>query len=107
VVFKSLLSDKPAPVPKTTKIGLNFRKTSNEKSVNLVSPPKLYIFYVLFVAQSAQRWATDWKAGVEFPAGATVFFLSSPQRLDRPWDPPSLLSDRYRWLFPRGKAAGV
>jgi hypothetical protein len=30
-------------------------------------------------------------------------FLSSPQRPDRLWGPPSLLSDGYRWLFLGGR----
>jgi hypothetical protein len=34
------------------------------------------------------------------PTGACIF--SSPHRADRLWGLPSLLSNEYRWLFPRG-----
>jgi hypothetical protein len=37
----------------------------------------------------------------------SVRFLSSPQRPDRLWGPPSLLSNGYRQLLPRGKAGGA
>jgi hypothetical protein len=51
------------------------------------------------IAQSVWRRAKGWTAGVRFPAGARFFF--SPQRPDRLWGPPSLLSNRY----PRGGGA--
>jgi hypothetical protein len=38
--------------------------------------------------------------GVRVPEGARNF--SSPRRPDRLWGPPSLLSNEYRWHFPRG-----
>jgi hypothetical protein len=43
--------------------------------------------------------ATGWTAGIRFPAGER--FLSSPQRPDRLWGPPSLLSKEYPGWFPR------
>jgi hypothetical protein len=41
--------------------------------------------------------------GVQAPVRSRIF--SSPQRPDRFWGPPSLLSNGYRRLFPGGKAA--
>jgi hypothetical protein len=40
------------------------------------------------------------EVGVRVPVGSRIF--SSPQRPDRLWDRPSLLSHGYRGLFPRG-----
>jgi hypothetical protein len=34
--------------------------------------------------------------------GKSKIFVSTPQRLDRLWDPPSFLINGYRGLFPRG-----
>jgi hypothetical protein len=38
--------------------------------------------------------------GVRVPVGSRIF--SSPRRPDEHWGPPSLLSNEYRSLFPRG-----
>jgi hypothetical protein len=37
---------------------------------------------------------------VRVPVGSRIF--SSLRRPDRLWDPPNLLSNGYRWFFPRG-----
>jgi len=34
------------------------------------------------------------------PIGADFFFLFSSPRPNRLWGQPSLLSNRYQWLFP-------
>jgi hypothetical protein len=38
--------------------------------------------------------------GVRLPVGSRIF--TSPYRPDLLWDPPSLLSNGYRGIFPRG-----
>jgi hypothetical protein len=50
-------------------------------------------------------WLDDRGVGVRVLVGSRIF--TSPCRPDRLWVPPNLLSNRYRGLYPRGKAAGV
>jgi hypothetical protein len=52
------------------------------------------------VWNSSVSTAMGWTTGVKIPVG--VSFLSPPQHPDRLWGPPSLQSNRYRKLFPRG-----
>jgi hypothetical protein len=49
---------------------------------------------------SSNGIATGSTAGVQIPARAN--FFSSPQRPDRLWGPPSVLSNGYGGHFPRG-----
>jgi hypothetical protein len=41
----------------------------------------------------------DRGVGVRVPVGSRI--SSNPRSPDRPWDPPNLLSNGYRGLFPR------
>jgi hypothetical protein len=56
--------------------------------------------YILFIKRPAVVIATDWTTGVRFPEGER--FISSPQRSDRFWDPPSLLSYGHGRRFSSG-----
>jgi hypothetical protein len=47
----------------------------------------------------------DQKIGVRFAVGSRIF--TPPSRPDRLWGPLNLLSNGYRGLFLRGKAAGA
>jgi hypothetical protein len=47
----------------------------------------------------------DLGVGVRVPVRLRIF--SFPRRPDRPWGPPSLLSNPYRGSFTEGKAAGA
>jgi hypothetical protein len=73
----------------------------------------VYIYVCIGSWDSAVCIATGYRLDdqgvrVRVPAGAKIF--SSPQRPDRLWGPPSLLSNGYRELLHRGgggvKAAG-
>jgi hypothetical protein len=53
------------------------------------------------IAQSVQRLATGWTTqGSKFESRDGAKFFSSPRHPDRFWVPSSLLSNRYRTLFP-------
>jgi hypothetical protein len=58
-----------------------------------------------FVKVSSYLGLDDRGVGVRVPVGARFFF--SPRRPDRCWGPPSLLSNGYQGLFPRGKTVGA
>jgi hypothetical protein len=47
----------------------------------------------------------DGGVGVRVLVRSRIFYF--PRRPDRLWGPRSPLSNGYRWLFPRGKAAGA
>jgi len=40
-----------------------------------------------------------WTIGIRFPAGAMKEMFCPRPRPDRLWDPPSLLTNRYREIF--------
>jgi hypothetical protein len=48
-----------------------------------------------------EQWATGWMIRCSSPGRGWELF-SSPQRSDRFWGPPSLLSNGYQQLFPWG-----
>jgi hypothetical protein len=53
--------------------------------------------------QLSQRQATGWTEGEEgLTSGKAKRFLSTPQRPDRLWDLPRLISNGFRGLFPGG-----
>jgi hypothetical protein len=74
--------------------------------VIIISSSIIKTSYLTMVSRdSSVGTATGWTAGVRFPA--RLRFFSSPQRPDRLWSPPILLSNGRRGLFSRGKAAGA
>jgi hypothetical protein len=66
----------------------------------------IYIYIYRKVTRSRNS-SVDISTGYELDGRGSIpvtvkIFFSSPQRPDRIWDLPSLLSNGYRGLFPRG-----
>jgi hypothetical protein len=75
------------------------------------APRNLYIVFVsllsiyLYIVRSPVGIATGYgldDRGFRVQVMVESRMFSSPQRPDRPWGPPSLLSNMYRDLFPLG-----
>jgi hypothetical protein len=58
----------------------------------------LTVLYFEDIYESLVGIPTGWIAGIRFPAD----FFSTPQRPNRLWGPPSLLSSGYRGHISRG-----
>jgi hypothetical protein len=65
--------------------------------------PQITVNLLLVLSYQYSDLATGRIIGFRFPARAGIF--SSLPHPDRLWGPPSLISNGYRWLFPRCKAA--
>jgi hypothetical protein len=70
----------------------------------------VFVTYLLVSRDSAVGIATgygldDCEVGVRVPVGSRIF--TSPCCPDRLWDPPNILYNGSRGLFPGGKAAGA
>jgi hypothetical protein len=57
---------------------------------------------ILWNSQLAADYGLDGRGSIP---GTGKRFFSTQQRPDRPWGPPNPLSNGWRALFPRGKAA--
>jgi hypothetical protein len=61
---------------------------------------KCLIFYSVFTSMSRDSSRhSDGLAGLGSIPVSTIYFFCSPQRPDRLWSPPSLLSNGYRGIF--------
>jgi hypothetical protein len=64
-----------------------------------IPPLPQYVFMAWFLVKHRDNFAYGLDDGGSSPGRGWEFF-SSPPRPDRLWDPPSLLSNGYRRLFP-------
>jgi hypothetical protein len=64
----------------------------------------LFVVYILYVVQGSGDSAVGRAAGYGMDDRGVG--RGAPRRSERFWGPPSLLSNGYWGLFPRGKVAG-